>query len=52
MVARIDGEQWSRGTSASMHHRFERCIAEVSAGQTVELEIEGIGVLRNRIVRG
>lgn len=80
MTARVDGEEWSRGTSGSMYHRFEDCIADVSAGQTlhpgeilcsgtvgtgcgvenlkflkggetVELEIERIGTLRNRVVR-
>jgi 2-keto-4-pentenoate hydratase/2-oxohepta-3-ene-1,7-dioic acid hydratase in catechol pathway len=80
MVARVNGEEWSRGNSASIHHRFEDMIAHVSrsetlhpgeilgsgtvgtgcglelgrflsAGDVVELEIEGIGVLRNRFVR-
>ncbi len=80
MVARVNGEEWSRGTSGTMHHRFEDLIAFVSrsetlhpgeilgsgtvgtgcgleqgrflsAGDVVELEIEGIGVLRNRFVR-
>jgi 2-keto-4-pentenoate hydratase/2-oxohepta-3-ene-1,7-dioic acid hydratase in catechol pathway len=80
MVARVNGEEWSRGTSAAMHHRFEDVIAFVSQSETlhpgevlgsgtvgtgcglelgryladgdvVELEIEKIGVLRNRIVR-
>jgi len=80
MVARVNGEEWSRGSSADMHHRFEDLIAFVSRSETlhpgevlgsgtvgsgcglelgrflspgdvVELEIEGIGVLRNRFVR-
>ena len=80
MVARVNGEELSRGSSATMHWRFEDVIAHVSASETlhpgefigsgtvgkgcglelgrflepgdvVELEIEGIGVLRNRIVR-
>jgi 2-keto-4-pentenoate hydratase/2-oxohepta-3-ene-1,7-dioic acid hydratase in catechol pathway len=80
MVARVNGEEWSRGTSAAMHHRFEDVIAFVSKSETlhpgevlgsgtvgtgcgleqgrylspgdvVELEIDKIGVLRNRIVR-
>ena len=80
MVARVNGEEWSRGSSASMHHRFEDLIAFVSraetlhpgeilgsgtvgsgcgleqgrflsSGDVVELEIEGIGTLRNRFVR-
>ena len=78
MTARVDGEVWSKGSSAAMHHRFEQVIAEVSRGQTlhpgeilcsgtvgtgsgfenlrflkggelVELEVAGIGVLRNRV---
>ena len=80
MVARVNGEEWSRGTSAAMHHTFAAVIAHVSQSETlhpgevlgsgtvgtgcgleqgrylspgdvVELEIEKIGVLRNRIVR-
>ncbi len=80
MVARVNGEEWSRGNSRAMHHRFEDLIAFVSRSETlhageilgsgtvgtgcglelgrflnggdvVELEIEGIGVLRNRFVR-
>lgn len=80
MTARINGQEWSRGSSATMYHRFEDIIAHVSASETLhagefigsgtvgngcgfelgrypqagdvmELEIERIGVLRNRIVR-
>lgn len=80
MVARVNGEEWSRGTTADMHHRFEDVIAFVSQSETlypgevlgsgtvgtgcglehgrflspgdvVELEVERIGVLRNRVVR-
>ena len=80
MTARVNGEEWSRGHSGTMHHRFEDVIAFVSRSETlhpgeilgsgtvgtgcgleqgrslspgdvVELEIERIGVLRNRIVR-
>ena len=80
MLARVNGEEWSRGSSASMHHRFEDIIAHISqsetlyagefigsgtvgngcgfelgrypqAGDSIELEIERIGVLRNRLVR-
>jgi 2-keto-4-pentenoate hydratase/2-oxohepta-3-ene-1,7-dioic acid hydratase in catechol pathway len=79
MVARINGEEWSRGNSGTMHHKFEDIIAHVSADETlhageflgsgtvgggcglelgrflkpgdvVELEVEGLGVLRNRVV--
>lgn len=80
MTARVNGKEWSRGSSSTMHYRFEDCIAHVSqsetiypgeilcsgtvgsgsglelgktlsAGDTVELEVEGIGILRNRIVK-
>lgn len=80
MIVRVNGEEWSRGNSRTMGHRFEDMIAHVSreetlypgeffgsgtvgggcgleinrwlqSGDVVELEIEGIGVLRNRIVR-
>lgn len=78
MVARVNGEEWSRGTSASMMWRVEEIIAYVSQaegvqpgeligsgtvgrgcgleqgrfltpGSVVELEIEGIGTLRNTL---
>jgi 2-keto-4-pentenoate hydratase/2-oxohepta-3-ene-1,7-dioic acid hydratase in catechol pathway len=81
MVARVNGEEWSRGHSSAMHHRFEDCIARVTRsgtihpgevigsgtvgtgcgleqgrflqpGDVVELEVEGIGILRNRLVKG
>jgi fumarylacetoacetate (FAA) hydrolase len=80
MVARVNGEERSRGDSGSMHHSWEAivayaalntrlrpgdilgsgtvgtgCILEHGDGRwlqrrdVVELEIEGIGVLRNRV---
>jgi len=78
MIARVNGEEWSRGSSSSMHHSFARIIAHISRDETlhpgefigsgtvgggcglelgrflepgdiVELEIEGLGILRNRI---
>ncbi len=81
MIARVNGEEWSRGSSSSMHHRFEACIAHVSRSETlypgeilasgtvgngcglelkrflspgdvIELEVEGIGVLKNRLTGG
>lgn len=80
MVARIDGEEWSRGSSSGMHWTFEQMIAHVSRdetlypgdffgsgtvttgagleldrwitpGATVELEVDKLGILRNRVVR-
>lgn len=80
MVARVDGEEWGRGNSATMRWTFEDLIAFISRSETlypgeflgsgtvgngcgleqlrflkpgnvVELEVEGIGVLRNRVVR-
>lgn len=85
MTARVNGEEWSRGTSADMYWTFEEIIAYVSqsetlypgeffgsgtcsgaqgrgcglemgrflqAGDVVELEVERIGILRNKIVQG
>jgi 2-keto-4-pentenoate hydratase/2-oxohepta-3-ene-1,7-dioic acid hydratase in catechol pathway len=78
MVARVNGEEWSRGSSATMMWRVPEIIAYVSKGEgivageligsgtvgwgcglelgkqlnpgdVIELEVEGIGVLRNRI---
>jgi fumarylacetoacetate (FAA) hydrolase len=80
MVARVNGEERSRGNSGTMHHSWEAivahagrntrlhageilgsgtvgtgCILEhgdgrwLQRGDVVELEIEGIGVLRNRV---
>jgi len=80
MVARVNGDEWGRGSSSEMGWKFEDCIAHVSRGETVvpgdffgsgtvgngcgleqmrflksgdvvELEVEGIGVLRNRVLR-
>ena len=80
MLARINGEEWSRGNSGDSHFSFEQMIAFASEGVTlypgdvlgsgtvgsgcgleldrflqpgdvVELEIEGIGILRNRVAR-
>ena len=80
MIARINGEEWSRGISGDMQHSFEDILAHISSSETlhagefigsgtvgggcgielgrrlspgdvIELEVEGIGVLRNRIVR-
>lgn len=78
MIARINGEEWSRGNSDMMHHSFGRILEHVSRdegirageffgsgtvgggcglelnrylepGDIVELEIEGIGMLRNKV---
>ena len=80
MVARVNGEEWTRASSRTMMWSFEDIIAHVSRSETlhpgeflgsgtveggcglelmrflspgdvVELEIEGIGTLRNRVVR-
>jgi 2-keto-4-pentenoate hydratase/2-oxohepta-3-ene-1,7-dioic acid hydratase in catechol pathway len=79
MVARVNGEEWSRGTTADMYHRWEDVLVHLSRDETlypgeligsgavgggcgleldrflspgdvVELEVEGLGVLRNRVV--
>ncbi|REJ93439.1 MAG: fumarylacetoacetate hydrolase family protein [Planctomycetota bacterium] len=80
MIARVNGEEWSRGNSGRMHFSFEEIIAAVSEAETlhpgdfigsgtvpggcgleldrwispgdvIELEVSGLGILRNRIVR-
>jgi 2-keto-4-pentenoate hydratase/2-oxohepta-3-ene-1,7-dioic acid hydratase in catechol pathway len=77
MIARVNGEEWSRGSTAAMHHDFAAIVSYISMGETlhpgdvigsgtvgtgcglelrkfpqpgdtIELEIEGIGVLRTR----
>lgn len=79
MSAKVNGEEWSRGSSSSMHFTFEEIIAYISRDETlypgefigsgtvgngcgleldrwlkrgdvVELDVEGLGVLRNVIV--
>jgi len=79
MVARVNGEEWSRGNSGEMRHRFEDVLAHVSMDETlhageffgsgtvgggcglelgkflkhgdvIELEISGLGTLKNRVV--
>lgn len=80
MTASVNGEEWSRGSTASMYHRFEDAIVQfsrsgplapgeiigsgtvlsgcgfeldrrLSDGDIVELSVEGLGTLRNRVVR-
>lgn len=80
MIARINGEEWSRGNSGDSHWTFEQMIAHVSQdemlypgdilgsgtvgtgcgyeldrwvqpGDVMELEIAGLGILRNKVVR-
>lgn len=79
MRARVNGEQWTDGSSADMHWRFEQMIAYASRderlqvgevfgsgtvgdgsgaeqgrsllpGDVVELTVDGLGTLRNRVV--
>ena len=79
MTARVNGAEWSRGSTGEMHWRFEEIISYISrsetlrpgdfigsgtvgggcglelgaflsAGDVVELEVERIGILRNRVV--
>ena len=80
MICRVNGEEWGRGNSGSMHWSFEEVIAHISASETlypgefigsgtvgngcglehmrflkpgdvIELEVEGIGILKNRLVK-
>jgi 2-keto-4-pentenoate hydratase/2-oxohepta-3-ene-1,7-dioic acid hydratase in catechol pathway len=79
MAARVNGEEWGRGCTKDMHHKFEDAIADFSRSETllpgevlgsgtiaggsgidhgrrlkvedvVELEIEKIGILRNKVI--
>lgn len=79
MICRVNGEEWGRGSTSTMHWKFEDLIAHVSRSETiypgeffgsgtvgngcglehmkflkhgdvVELEVEGIGILRNRVL--
>ena len=79
MTAKVNGVEWSRGSSGEMHHKFEDILAHVSRdetiypgeffgsgtvgsgcgleqgkflsiGDTVELEVTGLGRLVNRVV--
>jgi len=81
MVARVNGEERSRGNLSAMHHSWDALVAQAARntslrpgdvlgsgtvgsgcilehgdgrwlqrGDVVELEIEGIGVLRNRVM--
>ncbi len=79
MVARVNGEEWGRGSSSTMYWKFEDLLHFISrsetlypgeffgsgtvgngcgleqmrflqSGDVVELEVEQIGVLRNRVV--
>jgi 2-keto-4-pentenoate hydratase/2-oxohepta-3-ene-1,7-dioic acid hydratase in catechol pathway len=80
MVARVNGEEWGRGSTQTMRWTFEEVIEHISRSETlypgeflgsgtvgngcgleqlrslkaddvVELEVQGIGVLRTRITR-
>lgn len=79
MVARVNGEEWSRGSTSMMDHDFAAIISYISRDETlypgdiigsgtvptgcgmelkrfpkpgdmIELEVEGLGTLRNRFV--
>lgn len=80
MIARVNGQERSRSSTASMHHRWDAILAHVSrnetlhagevigsgtvgggcgleqgrflaSGDVIELEISGLGTLRNRLVK-
>ena len=79
MVARVNGEEWSRSSSSTINWQFEDLISYISQSETlypgeffgsgtvgggsglemerylspgdiIELEVEGIGTLRNKII--
>lgn len=46
MLARVNDEEWSRGSSSTMTHKFEDVIAEVSRAETIQPgEIFGSGTV-------
>ncbi|MEQ8264130.1 fumarylacetoacetate hydrolase family protein [Pseudohaliea sp.] len=46
MIARVNGEEWSRGSTSSMYHRFEDMIATLSESETlVAGEVFGSGTV-------
>lgn len=48
MVARVNGEEWSRGHSGDMHHRFDRILEHISADETLHPgEVIGSGTVGN-----
>lgn len=48
MVARVNGQEWSRGHTGTMHHRFEDIIAHVSRDETLHPgEFIGSGTVGN-----
>ena len=48
MVARVNGQEWSRGSTGTMHHRFEDIIAHVSRDETLHPgEFIGSGTVGN-----
>lgn len=80
MIARVNGEEWGRGSTRDMRWSFEDVIAHISRCETlypgevlgsgtvgngcgleqlrylkpndvIELEVEGIGILKSRIIR-
>jgi 2-keto-4-pentenoate hydratase/2-oxohepta-3-ene-1,7-dioic acid hydratase in catechol pathway len=80
MTARVNGQERSRSSTASMHHRWDAILAHISENETlhagevigsgtvgggcgleqgrflapgdvIELEISGLGTLRNRLVK-
>ena len=80
MIARVNGEEWSRGNAGDAYYSWNKMIEYASMeeelvpgemfgsgtvatgcgadldkwikpGDVIELEIEGIGVLQNKIVR-
>jgi len=79
MVVRVNGEEWGRGNSSTLHHKFEDMIVHASRDETlqpgeffgsgtvgngcglehdrwiqpndvIELEVQGLGKLRNRVI--
>jgi 2-keto-4-pentenoate hydratase/2-oxohepta-3-ene-1,7-dioic acid hydratase in catechol pathway len=48
MIARVNGDEWSRGSTAAMHHRWGEIIAHASRGETLHAgEVLGSGTVTN-----
>jgi 2-keto-4-pentenoate hydratase/2-oxohepta-3-ene-1,7-dioic acid hydratase in catechol pathway len=46
MIARVNGEEWSRGSTASMHHDFATIISYISQGETLHVgDVIGSGTV-------
>jgi 2-keto-4-pentenoate hydratase/2-oxohepta-3-ene-1,7-dioic acid hydratase in catechol pathway len=46
MIARVNGEEWSRGTTSAMHHDFGSIISYISRSETLHVgDVIGSGTV-------